>query len=36
MADRNDVYAQAILDIVKAEGHVEEIAIGDHRRDVGC
>ena len=25
MADRNDVYAQAILDIVRAEGHGDEV-----------
>jgi len=25
MADRNDAYAQAILDIVQAEGHVDEV-----------
>jgi F-type H+-transporting ATPase subunit delta len=25
MADRNEVYAQAILDIVKVEGHVDEV-----------
>ena len=25
MADRNDAYAQAILDIVKVEGHVDEV-----------
>src|ERR1700752_4967065 len=25
MSDRNDAYAQAILDIVQAEGHVDEV-----------